>query len=90
MRNTPNISEEGKAVRGAFRVGVMRERHPELSKKLAHAQNLLAYAIIDMDDAEDTPGRHSLQEQMVVERLMVEYTAALADLIRGEEDSCVG
>lgn len=88
MSDTANKSEEGKVVSGAFRVGMMRERHPELSKKLARAQYLLAAAIIAMDDAEDIPGRHNLQEQMAVERLMIEYAATLADLVRGEEDSC--
>lgn len=61
-----------------------RVKFPELSAAESRAKADLADAIVKMDMAEDIPGRHDLQEQVEVNRLLIEYGNALAALLRGE------
>jgi len=79
-----DLGVEARRVQATARLAFARETHPELYRASAAARLDLAAAIIAMDEAEDIPGRHNLQEQADVEQALRAYGQALADLIRGE------
>lgn len=66
------------------RLAFARKQNPDLVRAEAAARVDLAAAIMAMDEAEDIPGRHNLNEQVAVEAALRAYGHALADLIRGE------
>lgn len=80
--------DEATAVAATYRLAMHREQYPGLKRVESTARLYLAAAIIAMDEAENQPGRHSLQEQAEVERAKDAYAKALADLLRGENGSC--
>lgn len=79
-----DLGVEARRVQATARLAFAREMHPDLYHETAAARLDLAAAIIAMDEAEDVPGRHNLQEQADVEQALRAYGQALADLIRGE------
>lgn len=80
--------DEAAVVVATYRLAMHREQYPGLKRVESTARLYLAAAIIAMDEAENQPGRHSLQEQAEVERAKDAYAQALADLLRGESGSC--
>ena len=82
-------SDEAAKVGATYRLAFAREQHPVLRQREADARLVLAAAIMQLDEAEDTDDvvagkRHTLQEQAAVEEAKNAYAQALADLIRGE------
>lgn len=80
------LLDDGQRIRAVARLGMMRDRHPELRAAEADARLALAAAIIAWDEAEQAqvPGRHTLHEQAAVNQASTAYAQALADLLRGE------
>lgn len=78
--------ESGEAARIAAvaRLAFARKQHPELGRAEAAARTQLAATIMTMDEADEAPGVHSLNEQAAVEHAKNAYSQALADLLRGE------
>lgn len=87
-----DLGVEAGRVGATYRMATMRERHAELGRAEAQARADLAAAIIAMDEAceraEREPWMHSLREQAAVELAKTRYAQALADLLRGEAQSC--
>lgn len=79
-----DLDREAARVGAAFRLATTGERSPELKHASSMARLDLVAAIIAMDEADDVPGRHNLQEQADVEAALRAYGQALADLVRGE------
>lgn len=84
-----DLGIEARRVQATARLAFARETHPELHRALASARLDLAVAIIAMDETEDIPGRHNLQEQAAVNSALLAFGQAMADLIRGEEGSSI-
>lgn len=87
-----DLGVEAGRVGATYRMATMRERHADLGRAEAQARTDLAAAIIAMDEADELarrdPSRHSMQEQARVELAKARYAQALADLLRGEAQSC--
>ena len=66
------------------RLAFARKQNPDLVRAEAEARVVFAAAIMAMDEAEDVPGHHNLNEQVAVEVALRAYGQSLADLIRGE------
>lgn len=79
-----DLGIEARRVQAISRLAFAREQHPDLGRREASARLDLAAAIIAMDEVEDIPGRHNLQEQVAVEDALRAFGQAIADLIRGE------
>lgn len=80
----PDLSVEGARVVAVAQLEFARKKYPELSRAAATARLDLVAAIIAMDEAEDIPGRHNLNEQLAVETALRDYGNAVAALIRGD------
>jgi len=75
---------EAARVGAAFRLVNSGEQSPELKHASSMARLDLVAAIIAMDEAEDVPGRHHLQEQADVKQALQGYGQAIANLVRSE------
>lgn len=73
-------------VLATHRLGIMRGMHPDLTVAENTAKLALAEAIIEMDaaDAQNDNPSMSIIEQQEVNRRLIAYGNALADLLRGD------
>ncbi|WP_137811329.1 hypothetical protein [Gordonia sp. GAMMA] len=81
------VTTDSQHVAAVYRLACARQQHPQLRTAEANARVVLAAAIMAMDEACDTGP--AIAEQAAVERARHAYAVALADLIRGESDSCI-
>lgn len=79
-----HLATDALRVQAISQLAFAREQYPDLGRAEASARLDLAAAIIAMDEAEDVPGRHNLQQQLNVNNALHAYGQAIADLIRGE------
>lgn len=81
------VITESQHVAAVHRLACARQQHPQLRAAEANARVVLAAAIMAMDEACDAGP--AVAEQAAVEQARHAYAVALADLIRGESNSCI-
>lgn len=84
----PALATEARRMGAVARLAFARQRHPDLRRKEAESRVLLSAAILEMDAASETGP--ALHEQAAVNEARDAYLHALADLLRGEPNSCDG
>lgn len=83
------ISEQNVGM--VFRLSMMSQKFPELSKAEREARLSLAGTIAAWDESENpsegihVAGWHNVLEQLAVNHALTDYGNALANLLRGEE-----